>query len=183
MKAVVACPILLAVTLGACGSTPSSITAPTSTTAPSGPGTTSGLPPDKVAQMNLQVALAAAKSAYKETSNFSLSAPPELRQLAPALTLVAPEFNVSAGTNQVGVSNGGDNANQTVTLAALSSTGTCWYLVDVASSDSETVTSGDGINAAGLWYGHLDDATSCTAPDNGPPAGSNLSAGWSRSGF
>jgi hypothetical protein len=133
--------------------------------------------------MNLRTAMAAAKSAYKETSDFSLSGPPELRQFAPTLTWVAPEFNVSAGVDQVAVSNGGDNTNQTVTLAALSSTGTCWYLVDVASSRSETVTSGDGINAAGLWYGHLDDATSCTAPDDGPPPGSELSAGWSRSGF
>ncbi len=133
--------------------------------------------------MNLQAALAAAKSAYKETSDFSLSAPPELRDFAPSLTFVAPDFDVTASTNQVAVSNGGDNTNQTVTLAALSSSGTCWYLVDVASSASETITSDDGIDAAGLWYGHVDSATSCTAPDNGPPSGSGLSGGWSHSKF
>ncbi len=175
--------MFLAVILSACGSTPSSIATSTSTTTPSDSGTSSGLSPDRAAQANLQLALAAAKTAYKQTSNFSLSAPPELRALVPTLTLVAPEFDVSAGVNQVAVSNDGDNTNQTVTVAALSSTGTCWYLVDVASSNSETITSGDGIDAAGIWYGHVDEATSCTAPDNGPPPGSSLSGGWSHSSF
>jgi hypothetical protein len=134
--------------------------------------------------MNLQVAMAAAKRGYRETGNFLLAAPPELRDFAPSLTLVAPDADLQAGTNWVGVSEGGDAQQQTVTLAALSSTGTCWYLVDVAKSDSDTLTAGIGITHSGLWYGHLnDDASTCNAPDSGPPIGSALSGGWNSAHF
>ena len=65
--------------------------------------------PDQVAQMNLYAALAAAKAAYKESGSFSLAGPPELRQFAPTLIFVEPDGDVTADSNQVSVSNGGDN--------------------------------------------------------------------------
>jgi len=162
-------PFALALT--ACGSSGPS----------SGPSSGS---PDQVAQQDLETALSAAKSGYMQTGDFSQAAPPELQQFAQSLTFVEPDGDVTAGTHQVGVSNGGDNTNQTLTLAAVSSTGTCWYLVDVAKSGSETLTGSSGIHSPGLWYGHADDsAMTCNAPDSGPPMGSSLSGGWGDAHF
>jgi hypothetical protein len=139
---------------------------------------------DNATQMNLRDALKASDTAYRENSDFSLAAPPQLRDIAPSLSFVAPDLDVAAGTNQVSVSNGGDNSNQTVTLAALSTTGTCWYLVEVATSASATLTGTSGIRAPGVWYGHANDAASvCTAPDSGPPMAANLLGGWNNSHF
>ncbi len=139
---------------------------------------------DQVAQTDLRTALTAAKATYQQFGNFGQDGPPEMRQFAPSLTFVGPEGVVTAGSSQVGVSTGGDNTNQTITLVALSASGTCWYLVDVASADSETLHGTSGIPAAGLWYGHTNDgASTCAAFDSGPPPASSLTGGWSSSGF
>ena len=145
------------------------------------PGSTGGSG-DQATQTLLKAAMGVAQDLYRQNSNYGQAAPTELEQFSSVVTFVAPDFVVSG--SQVSVSNGGDNTNQTVTLAAASSTGTCWYLVDVASSDSETLTAGLGITSAGMWYGHANNSASvCTAPDSGPPAGSSLSGGWSNTGF
>lgn len=160
--------VLLALCLTACGS--------------SGPG--QPLSGDRTAQADLETALLAVRTQYQQTQDFSQAAPAELRQFSTSITWLAPDIDAVASAHQVGVSNGGDNTNQTVTLAAVSTTGTCWYLVDVASSKSETFTNGVGVGSAGVWYGHQDGAaTTCNAPDNGPPDGSTLSGGWSRAHF
>ncbi len=155
--------------LSACGSSSSGPSSPSS---------------DQVAQQDLETALGAAKALYKQSGDFSQAGPPELQPFAPSITFVEPDGVVTAGTHQVGVSNGGDNINQTVILAALSTTGTCWYLVDVARSGSETLTGPSGIRSPGLWYGHANDsATTCNAPDGGPPMASSLSGGWGDAHF
>jgi hypothetical protein len=168
--------LTLVLLLSACGSSSSG---PSNSTASSQSGS-----PDQVAQQDLQTALAGAKAQYRQTGNFSQAAPPELQQFAAGITFVEPDGDVTAGTHQVGVSNGGDNTNQTVTLAAVSSSGTCWYLVDVAKSGSETLTGPSGIRSPGIWYGHANNsATTCNAPDNGPPGASSLAGGWGDSNF
>jgi hypothetical protein len=140
----------------------------------------SGSPGDLAAQTDLETALHAAQAQYQQTHDFSQAAPPELEQFASSITWLAPDFDATPNTHEVGVSNGGDNTNQTLTLAAASTTGTCWYLVDVAHSGSETLDGDSGIGSAGIWYGHTNGAGStCNAPDDGPPMASMLSGGWS----
>ena len=137
-----------------------------------------------MAQADLEAALTAAKAQYHQLHNFSQAGPPELEQYNPKLTWLGPDADAAATGHQVGVSNGGDNMNQTVTLAAVASTGTCWYVVDVAQSNSETLSGTSGIRSAGVWYGHENDAASiCNAPDSGPPMRATLSGGWSRHRF
>lgn len=144
----------------------------------------SGRASNLIAQSDLEKALAAAKAQYRQVHNFSQAAPPELEQYNAMLTWLAPDIDAVATGHQVGVSNGGDNENQTITLAAVSSTGTCWYLVDVARSNSETLSGSAGIRSAGAWYGHENHAASiCNAPDSGPPMASTLSGGWRRHSF
>jgi hypothetical protein len=163
----------LALCLAACGSSSGSS---------GGQGQTSS--GDQAAQADLDTALRAVQTQYQQTHDFSQAAPAELQQFSRSITWLAPDADAVPSSHQVGVSNGGDNTNQTVTLAAVSTTGTCWYLVDVASSRSETFTNGVGIESAGVWYGHQDGAaTICNAPDNGPPDGSTLSGGWSKAHF
>jgi hypothetical protein len=136
------------------------------------------------AQTDLLAALKAARAEYRLYHDFSQAGPPELQQFDAKLTWLGPDIDAVATGRQVGVSNGGDNTNQTVTLAAVSSTGTCWYLVDVARSDSETLTGGSGIHSAGVWYAHENHAAStCNAPDNGPPGASTLSSRWNHHSF
>ena len=139
---------------------------------------------DKAAQADLETALRAAIAQHRQFHNFGQAGPPELEQFNSSLTWVEPDADLVPTGRQVGVSNGGDNTNQTVTLSAVSTTGTCWYLVDVASSNSETLTADLGIRTVGVWYGHQDDAaTTCNVPDSGPPTASSLSGGWSKKGF
>jgi hypothetical protein len=139
---------------------------------------------DKAAQADLETALRTAMAQHRQLHNFSQAGPPELQQFNSSVAWVEPDADLVPTGRQVGVSNGGDNANQTVTLAAVSTTGTCWYLVDVASSNSETLTADLGIRTAGVWYGRRDHAaTTCNAPDNGPPPASSLSGAWSKKGF
>jgi len=140
---------------------------------------------DQATQALLKEALAAAKASYSANgSTFSQVGPPELRNFAPSITFVEPDGDVAAAMNQVGVSGGFDNEDQTVILAALSTTGTCWYLVDVARSESSTLSGQSGITAPGVWYGHaVDSSPDCNAPDNGPPPASSLTGGWSKSHF
>jgi hypothetical protein len=139
---------------------------------------------DKAAQADLETALRVAMAQHRQFHNFSQAGPPELEQFNSSIKWVEPDADLMPTNRQVGVSNGGDNTNQTVTLAAVSTTGTCWYLVDVASSNSETLTAHLGIRSAGVWYGYQDDdATTCNTPDSGPPTASSLSGGWSKKGF
>ena len=139
---------------------------------------------NRVAQADLEASLTAAKEQYRQLHSFAQAGPPELEQYDPKLTWLGPDADAAPTGHQVGVSNGGDNTNQTVTFAAVSPAGTCWFLVDVARSDSETFSGSSGIRSAGVWYGHENDAASiCNAPDSGPPAASSLSGGWSRRRF
>ena len=139
---------------------------------------------NRVAQADLEAALNAAKEQYRQLHSFAQAGPPELEQYDPKLTWLGPDIDAAPTGHQVGVSSGGDNANQTVTFAAVSPGGTCWFLVDVAQSDSETLSGSSGIRSAGVWYGHENDAASiCNAPDSGPPVSSSLSGGWSRRRF
>lgn len=139
---------------------------------------------NQVAQADLEAALNAAKEQYRHLHSFAQAGPPELEQYDPKLTWLGPDADAAPTGHQVGVSNGGDNANQTVTFAAVSSAGTCWFVVDVARSDSETLSGSSGIHSVGVWYGHENDAASiCNAPDSGPPLASSLSGAWSRHRF
>ncbi len=170
----------LALCLAACGSSSGSSGGQGRSSGGQGQ-TSSG---DQAAQADLETALRAVQTQYQQTHDFSQAAPAELQQFSTSITWLAPDIDAVPSAHQVGVSNGGDNTNQTVTLAAVSTTGTCWYLVDVASSRSETFSNGVGIQSAGVWYGHQSGAaTTCNAPDNGPPDGSTLSGGWSSAHF
>ena len=113
---------------------------------------------NRLAQADLEAALNAAKEQYRHLHSFAEAGPPELEQYDPKLTWLGPDIDATPAGHQVGVSNGGDNANQTVTFATVSSTGTCWFLVDVARSDSETPSGSSGIRSAGVWYGHENHA-------------------------
>ena len=136
---------------------------------------------DRAAQSNLRNSLTASKTAYTDTSDYSGANVNSLNALEPSLSFVNSGTTVAAGTNQVSVSTGGDTNHQTVTLAALSSTGTCWYLVDIATSSSQLVPG--TFSSPGTWYGHTVNSTSCTAPAAGPPQASSLSGGWSNAHF
>ena len=139
---------------------------------------------NRVAQGDLKAALKAAEQQYRYLHSFSQAGPPQLEQYDARLTWLGPDIDAAPTGHQVGVSNGGDNANQTVTFAAVSPAGTCWFLVDIARSDSETFSGSSGIHSAGVWYGHENDAgPTCNAPDSGPPAESSLSGGWSHRRF
>jgi len=139
---------------------------------------------NRVAQGDLQAALKAAKQQYRYLHSFAQAGPPELEQYNPKLTWLGPDIVAMPTGRQVAVSNGGDNANQTVTFAAVSPAGTCWFLVDVARSDSETLSGSSDIRSVGVWYGHENDAAAtCHAPDSGPPMASSLSGGWSHRRF
>ena len=72
----------------------------------------SGRASNLIAQSDLKEALAAAKAQYRQFHNFSQAAPPELEQYNAKLIWLAPDTDAVATGHQVGVSNGGDNANQ-----------------------------------------------------------------------
>jgi type IV pilus assembly protein PilA len=122
---------------------------------------------DRAAQSNLRNALTAAKTAYTDTQSYAAAATPaSLAAIEPSLSFQSASTNVTAGSNQVSVSNAGDTNQQTVLLAALSATGTCWYLMDIAQTPSFTLPT--GVSGPGTWYAH-NSTTTCNA--NGLPTG------------
>ena len=107
---------------------------------------------DRAAQSSLRNALTAAKTAYTDNSDYSKSTATDLPAIEPSLTYPTP----SAGFKQVSVSvssTGSTSDHQVWSAAALSKSGTCFYLSDTAT----------GANA-GTQYGSDPNptATSCT---------------------
>ena len=82
---------------------------------------------DRAAQSNLRNALSAEKTYYADKEAYTAT-PANLTAIEPSLTYAADAAVASAGTVYLDASGG------TVTLGALSASGTCFYVKDVASS-------------------------------------------------
>ena len=104
---------------------------------------------NRAAQSSLRNALAAAKTAYTDTSDFSGATATGLEAIEPSLV-----FNVSPSTNPLQVASVtaavGSNADQEWAAAAMSESGTCYWI--------DEVSAGTG---AGTYYGSTTTAANC----------------------
>ncbi|HXF37628.1 MAG TPA: prepilin-type N-terminal cleavage/methylation domain-containing protein [Actinomycetota bacterium] len=115
---------------------------------------------NRAAQSSLRNAMAAAKTLYTDTDDYSSVTAAALEDVEPSL-----EFAVtpSTGPNQVdwAVTDTG-GTDQTIGLAAMSDSGTCFLMRD---------TSGDAGGAtAGTFYGSTTTAANCTGAFAATPA-------------
>jgi type IV pilus assembly protein PilA len=108
---------------------------------------------NRAAQSSLRNALAAAKTAYTDTSNFSGATATGLEAIEPSLV-----YNVSPSTTPTQVASVtaavGGQADQEFAAAAMSQSGTCYWIDEVAT--------GAG---AGTYYGSTTTAANCTGTD------------------
>ena len=95
---------------------------------------------NRAAQSSLRNALVAAKTAYTDTSDYSVATDADLGAIEPSLTYVAAAAN-STGPNSVSVEVSG--ADLVWSAAALSDSGTCYYISDDASSTGTGTAYGD----------------------------------------
>ena len=115
---------------------------------------------DRAAQANLSHALTAAKSGYIDTSNYTdADSLASMDSLETALSFVTG--TPTPGTNQISVSTAGDANKQTLLMADLSSTGTCWYVLDAQTQLSTLV--GVTVPSIGTWFASTPNAASCSA--------------------
>lgn len=141
-------------------------------------------------QHNLQAAITAAKTQFSTSGNYSGTTASSLSAAEPTLTFVA---GASTGPKTIGFTLGaGTNGNiQSITMAAQSPTGNCYYALDVESASSAATTtdsqgsqptSSGGTAAvpitAGDWYNDNKGASGSSCTSATPPA-----TGWSNSGF
>lgn len=105
---------------------------------------------NRAAQSSLRNALAAAKTAYTDTSNFSGASAAGLEAIEPSLA-----YNVSPSTTPTEVdpvtAAVGSQADQEFAAAAMSESGTCYWIDEVATGPS-----------AGTYYGSTTNPANCT---------------------
>jgi len=112
---------------------------------------------DRAAQASLRNALTAAKTAYVNTQDYSGATATGLAAIEPSLTYTTA---ASTGPNNISVYVDTTDNNQGVELAALSHTGTCWYIADAATAAAASTLTGQ--NTPGTYYAHA--TGSCTTP-------------------
>jgi type IV pilus assembly protein PilA len=121
---------------------------------------------DRASQSSLRNALTAAKTAYTDSSDYSKSRSTDLPAIEPSLTYAAGNV-VSTGPKNVSVrvSNvvASPRDHQIWAAAALSKSGTCFWIKDQATGA-----------AAGTTYGSTSDQTKCT----GNAARAAAAASW-----
>ncbi len=134
---------------------------------------------DRAAQSNLNTALTNAKSYYDSNSQtFGTSTVAGANATALTGVLATQEPSVqwttgaSTGSGDISVYVATDGG--AVVLAAKSTTGNCWYLIDVEQGpETDTViaafdsTAGVTVTGAGTWYG-VSKAGTCTAATGVP---------------
>ena len=114
---------------------------------------------NRAAQSSLRNALVAAKTAYTDVSDYSTATDTDLPAIEPSLTYLAAGAP-STGPNVVSVEVSGAN-NEVWSAAALSDSGTCFWITDDATGP-------------GTQYGDDGGAGNCTGAD----ADAAASASW-----
>ena len=111
---------------------------------------------NRAAQSDLRNAIAAAKTAYTDTDDYSGATSAGLPAIEPSLTYVAagtasqsPTFSVSVGTATVGTA-----TNQEWAAARLSASGVCYYITDYAVAPAG--------GTAGTFRNHNAAGANCT---------------------
>jgi type IV pilus assembly protein PilA len=107
---------------------------------------------NRAAQSSLRNALAAAKTAYTDTSDFAgADTAAELDAIEPSLNYVVDANDSTAPTTvSVDTTAVGGNADQEWAGAAMSESGTCYWLDEIATG-----------GGAGTFYGSTTTATDC----------------------
>jgi type IV pilus assembly protein PilA len=100
---------------------------------------------NRAAQSSLRNALVAAKTAYTDVSDYSTATDADLPAIEPSLQYVVGTAN-SAGPNSVSVDVSGGNS-EVWSAAALSDSGTCFYISDDATGPGTTYGDDGGGNA------------------------------------
>jgi type II secretory pathway pseudopilin PulG len=111
---------------------------------------------DRAAQSDLRNALAAAKICFTDADTYASCDANALGSIEPALT-----YTTGSSTGQSDISLAVSSDGQTIQLAALSSSGTCFSIRDVESGTT-----------SGTTYGHQSGAA-CTAGTNATKFGSS----------
>jgi len=106
---------------------------------------------DKAAQSAVRNALAAAKTIFTDTDDYSTVTPVTMLATEPSLTYSADATSTGPTNISLVVVAGTTPPNTTLRLAALSKSGVCFGLQDVSSS--------------GTTFGHTNAAASCKASD------------------
>lgn len=107
---------------------------------------------DRAAQSGLRNAIAAAKTAFTDTDDYSAATDADLGAIEPSLTFV---LLASTGPNEVSVAVDTTNtADDTWSAAALSDSGECFYITDVATDPG-----------AGTFFGGDPTGAACTGDD------------------
>ena len=123
---------------------------------------------NRAAQSSLRNALAAAKTAYTDSSDFGTATTTGLSAIEPSLTYVAAgTASANPRTVSVAISNVTGTDEQVWSGASRSESGTCYLIKEV----SATGGAGAG-NTPGTWYGSTTTAANCT----GTWASTNTSA-------
>ncbi|GIU96536.1 MAG: hypothetical protein KatS3mg013_0339 [Actinomycetota bacterium] len=106
---------------------------------------------NRAAQSSLRNALAAAKTAFTDTDDYSGATDADLDAIEPSLTYV-DGTTASTGPTEVSVSVYNSDANWAA--AAMSESGTCFWIDDVSAG-----------TGAGTFYGSTTTAADCTGAD------------------
>ena len=121
---------------------------------------------DRAAQSSLRNALTAAKTAYTDQSSYAQATDADLPAIEPSLHYE----NGTTSSNSTTVPSFKDVSvlvsgatSQTWSAAALSKSGTCFWIKDVAT----------GVGTAGTFYGSNTSPASCTGTDALAAAGSS----------
>jgi type IV pilus assembly protein PilA len=105
---------------------------------------------NRAAQSSLRNALTAAKTIYTDSQSYTSATPAAMEAVEPSLTYVATGVP-STAQNTVSVN---DSAATTFSAAAMSASGTCYWIKDAASGAT-----------AGTTYGSTTTAANCTGTD------------------
>jgi type IV pilus assembly protein PilA len=108
---------------------------------------------NRAAQSGLRNALVAAKTAFTDTDDYSAATDADLPAIEPSLTYVDGATTDSTGPKEISVSVSGTGSD-TWSAAALSDSGVCFYIKDVANLPS-----------AGTTYGSDPTGAACSGDD------------------
>jgi type IV pilus assembly protein PilA len=124
---------------------------------------------NRAAQSSLRNALAAAKTAFTDTDDFSTATSTNLETLEPSLDFTFPTVDSTAPTEVsvlVTTTYVSTNDYAQWSAAAMSDSGTCYWITDIAVDG--------GALEAGTYYGSTTTATSC----DGNAADAAAGASW-----
>jgi type IV pilus assembly protein PilA len=105
---------------------------------------------DRAAQSSLRNALVAAKTAYTDESDYSTATDADLDDIEPSLTYVGPAVDSAAPTTvSVQVSDAGAVVDQVWSGAAMSESGTCFWITDNATGPGTRYGTGAAATCGG----------------------------------